>query len=51
MYTHLESVKRVTWTIRKEQKIFCAWYVANKDNDLTEELCEVDTILSALKQP
>ena len=37
------------WTIRKEQGICCAWYFANKDNDLTEELCETDTILSALK--
>jgi len=37
------------WTIRKEQGMFCAWYVANKDNDLTEQLCEIDTTLSALK--
>jgi hypothetical protein len=28
--------------------IFSAWYVANKD-DLTQELCEINTVLSALK--
>jgi len=49
MSTYLKSVTSVNWTIRKEQRIFRAWYVANKDNDLSEELCEIDTILSALK--